>query len=74
MLRIVLISSFAAVLAAGHVHSANAFESATKTKTAWAQAQRACADVGIDPGSAPFDQCVVDLFYSVWDEEYETER
>ena len=43
-------------------------------KTAWARAQRACADVGIAPGSAPFDQCVVDLFYSVWDEEYETER
>jgi hypothetical protein len=72
MLRIVLIRSFAALLAAGHVHSANAFESATKT--AWAQAQRACADVGIAPGSAPFDQCVVDLFYSVWDEEYERER
>ena len=72
MLRIVLISSFAALLAAGHVHSANAFESGSKT--ACAQAQRACADDAIALGSAPFDQCVVDLFYSVWDEEYETER
>ena len=31
MSRIVLISSFAALLAAGHVYSANAFESANNT-------------------------------------------
>jgi hypothetical protein len=54
------------------IQSANAFESASKT--AWAQAQLACADVGIAPGSGAFGQCVVDLYYSVWNEEYETER
>ena len=72
MSRIALIGPFAALLVAGHVHSANAFESASKT--AWAQAQLACADVGIAPGSGAFGQCVVDLYYSVWNEEYETER
>jgi hypothetical protein len=72
MSRIALIGSFAALLVAGHVHSANALESASKT--AWAQAQLACADVGIAPGSGAFGQCVVDLYYSVWNEEYETER
>jgi hypothetical protein len=30
--------------------------------------------VGIDPGSGAFGQCVVDLYYSLWDEENETER
>jgi hypothetical protein len=72
MLRTMLIASFAALLAVGGIQSANAFESATQT--AWAQARRACAEVGIAPGSGAFDQCVADLYYSVWDEEYETER
>jgi hypothetical protein len=72
MSRIALIGSFAALLALGGVQNANAFESASKA--AWAQAQRACADVGIAAGSGAFDQCVVDLYYSVWNEEYETER
>jgi hypothetical protein len=72
MSRVVLIGSFAALLALGGVQSANAFESASKM--AWAQAQLACADVGITPGSGAFGQCVVDLYYSVWDEEYVTER
>jgi hypothetical protein len=72
MSRIVLIGSFAALLASGGVPSANAFESASKTT--WAQAQLACADVGIAPDSGAFGQCVVDLYYSVWDEEYETEH
>jgi hypothetical protein len=34
----------------------------------------ACADVGIDPNSAAFDQCVFDLYYSVWDEQNVFER
>ena len=72
MSRIALIGSFAALLVTAHVHSANAFESASKT--ARAQAQLACADVGLAPGSGAFGQCVVDLYYSVWNEEYETER
>ena len=69
MSRIALIGPFAALLVAGHVHSANAFESASKT--AWAQAQLACADVGIAPGSGAFGQCVFDLYYSLWDEQNE---
>jgi hypothetical protein len=40
----------------------------------WAQARLACADVGIDPSSAPFGQCVFDLYYSLWDEQNESER
>ena len=40
----------------------------------WEHARLACADVGISPGSSIFDQCVVDLYYSLWNEEYETER
>jgi hypothetical protein len=72
MSRIMLICSLAAVLAAGGTQSASAIESANQT--AWAQARLACADVGIDPGSGAFDQCVVDLYYSLWDEENESER
>jgi hypothetical protein len=51
---------------------ASAIESANQT--AWAQARLACADVGIDPGSASFGQCVSDLYYSLWDEQNESER
>jgi hypothetical protein len=72
MLRTISIGAFAVLLAMAGIQSANAFESASKT--AWAQAQLACADVGIAPGSGAFGQCVVDLYYSVWNEEYETER
>ena len=72
MLRTVSIGAFAALLATAGIQSANAFESASKT--AWTHAQLACADVGIAPGSGAFGRCVVDLYYSVWNEEYETER
>jgi hypothetical protein len=50
----------------------NAIESANQT--AWAQAGLACADVGIDPGSSVFGQCVFDLYYSLWNEQNEFER
>jgi hypothetical protein len=40
----------------------------------WPQARLACADVGIDPSSAAFGQCVFDLYYSLWDEQNESER
>ena len=40
----------------------------------WAQARLVCADVGIDPGSSAFGQCVFDLAQSLWDEENECER
>jgi hypothetical protein len=72
MSRIMLICSLAAVLAAGGTQSASAIESANQT--AWGQARLACADVGIAPGSGAFGQCVVDLYYSLWDEQNEPER
>jgi hypothetical protein len=72
MSRIVLIGSFAALLLASGAQNASAIESANKT--AWAQARLACADVGIDPGSSVFGQCVFDLYYSLWDEQNESER
>src|SRR3954452_17402019 len=59
MSRFILICSFAATLAASSTQSADAVES-TK-KSAWEQDRLACADVGIDPGSSIFDQCVADL-------------
>ena len=72
MPRIILIGSFAALLAASGTQSASAIESANQT--AWAQARLACADVGIAPGSGAFGQCVFDLYYSLWDEQNESER
>ena len=72
MSHIILIGSFAALLLASGTQSANAIESANQT--AWAQARLACADVGIDPGSSVFGQCVFDLYYSLWDEQNESER
>ena len=64
MSRIIAICSFAALLAASSTQSANAIESANQT--AWAKARLACADVGIDPGSRIFSQCVADLHHSLW--------
>jgi hypothetical protein len=72
MSRIILIGSFAALLAASGTHNANAVESANQT--AWEQARLACADVGIAPGNDIFGQCVVDLYYSLWNEQNESER
>lgn len=72
MSRIILIGSFAALLAASGTQSANAIES--DNQTAWAQARLACADVGIDPGRGAFGQCVLDLYYSLWDEQNKSER
>jgi hypothetical protein len=68
MSRIILACCFAAMLAMGATRSANA------TESAWAQAGLACADVGIDPGTDAFGQCVFDLYYSLWDEQNESER
>jgi len=72
MSRIILTAFFAALLAMGGVQSANALEGAYRTDGT--RGRQACADVGIAPGSSIFDQCVVDLYYSLWNEEYETER
>ena len=64
MSRIILICSFAATLAAAATQSADAAENAQKS--AWVQDSLACADVGIDPGSTVFNQCVADLHNSLW--------
>jgi hypothetical protein len=64
MSRFILICSFAATLAASATQSADAVESTRKS--AWEQDSLACADVGIDPGSPIFDQCVADLRHSLW--------
>jgi hypothetical protein len=64
MSRIILISSFAALLAGYGSQSANAIQSADQGASA--QESLACAAVGIDPGSAAFNQCVADLHHSLW--------
>jgi hypothetical protein len=64
MPRILLTSVFAAMLAVGGTQSANAGQGANQS--AWTQDSLACADVGIDPGSAAFGQCVADLHHSLW--------
>ncbi len=66
MSRIILISSFAALLAACGTQSAY--------QSDWAQARLACADVGIDPGSAAFGQCGADLYFSLQDEQNVSEH
>jgi DNA-binding transcriptional regulator YdaS (Cro superfamily) len=64
MSRTILIGIFAALLAAGSTRNASAIESANQT--GWARARLACADIGVDPGSSAFSQCVFDLYYSLW--------
>ena len=64
MSRFVLICSFTAVLAASVTHNADAAPSAYKSS--WWQESLACADMGIDPGSPIFSQCVADLHHSLW--------
>jgi hypothetical protein len=65
MSRIALTCCFAALLASCGT---------LKVNNDWAQARLACADVGIEPGSSSFDQCVADLYYSLWQEQYSAER
>ena len=64
MSRLVLICSLAATLAASVIENADAAESGKKS--AWTQDSLACANVGIDPGSPIFGQCVADLHHSLW--------
>jgi hypothetical protein len=66
MSRIILTCSFVAALLASATASAS--------QSDWQHARLACADVGIDPSSAAFGQCVFDLYYSLWDEENASER
>jgi hypothetical protein len=64
MSRIILSSSFAVLITMAGTQSASAIQSANQS--AWAQESLACADVGIDPGSTVFNQCVADLHNSLW--------
>ena len=66
MSRTILICSFVAVVLVSGTVNAN--------QSDWQHARRACADVGIDPSSAAFGQCVVDLYYSLWNEQNARER
>ena len=64
MSRFILICSLAATLAASATQSADAARSAEKS--AWDQNSLTCADIGIDPGSSIFIQCVTDLRHTLW--------
>ena len=60
MSRITLICFFAALLAACGTES--------PAQTALAQERLACANIGIDPASPAFGQCVGDLDLSCWND------
>jgi hypothetical protein len=64
MSRIILISLFGALLAGCGTQSADPVQKADQDT--WAHASQACAEVGIDPGSDAFRQCVADLHDTVW--------
>ena len=66
MSRILLICSFASLLGACGARSAQQYD--------WETVRVACADVGIGPGSGAFDQCVFDLYYSLWDLQNERDN
>ena len=40
----------------------------------WGRARLACADLGLEPDSTTFDNCVFDLYYTLWDEQNLGER
>jgi hypothetical protein len=58
MSRIAITCCFAALLGSCGAPSAN--------KVDWEHARLACADVGIDPGTSAFDQCVANLHQHLW--------
>ena len=66
MSRIAITCCFAALLGSCATQSANNIN--------WDQARLAYADVGIEPGSSAFDQCVANLYYSLWSEQNTAER
>jgi hypothetical protein len=70
MSRIILICSLAALLMSGAC--ANAIKNANQT--AWVQVRLGCPDVGIDPGSPTFGQCVFDFYYSLRNKQNQTEN
>ena len=58
MSRILLICSLASLLGACGTQSGE--------NNNWDKARWACADVGIAPSSGDFDQCVFNLYFSLW--------
>jgi hypothetical protein len=60
MSRIIPVSSLAVLLTACAGQSAN--------QVFFEKERLACADVGIVPGSSAFEQCVLELDQSLWDE------
>ena len=66
MSRIALTCCFAALL--------GSCGTVSQTNIDWGQTRLACADVGIDPGSSAFDQCVNNLYYSLWQQQNAGER
>jgi hypothetical protein len=65
MSRIVLICCFATFLGS----CGASFQGAD-----WGRARLACADLGLEPDTSPFDKCVFDLYYTLWDEQNAGER
>ena len=61
MSRILLACSFASLLGACGTLSVQ--------DDGMEKARLACADVGIEPGTSGFGQCVFDLYQSLWDRE-----
>ena len=57
MSRIILTCCFAALLGSCGTLSVS--------KIDWEHARLACADVGLEPDSGAFDQCVTNLYYSL---------
>lgn len=58
MSRIALTCCFAALLGSCGTPGVN--------KVDWEHVRLACADVGIDPGTSAFDQCVANLHQHLW--------
>ena len=58
-----------------HLHNlllrstASAEQHSERHQSGWDREVLACADVGIDPGSAVFGECVADLHHSLWAEQ-----
>jgi hypothetical protein len=67
MSRVMLISAFSAVVTTSGVPGANAVHKTDRDNSR--QYGLACAEIGIDPASAAFGQCVADLQHSLWAEQ-----
>ena len=72
MLRILLICSIVPLL--GACEAPRAQQNGSAPRNSWDKANLACADVGIAPGGAVFDQCVINLYYSLWNLQNETDN